>query len=123
MIKVHASSAVARAVAEVSDEIAIFYEAKPPPARRMLWRPMGRRPKRDMGGIARQIAAAAAAGKFQLDIRVAEDRDIAIAPSIDLKSGKEHPAHSSGSSKIEKLFNAKRARCSPVHNPIVGGRR
>jgi hypothetical protein len=37
MTKVPASSAIARAVAEIGDEIAIFRKAKPLPARRILW--------------------------------------------------------------------------------------
>src|SRR6266480_2404669 len=76
-----------------------------------------------MGSVTRQITAATAPRKFQLDIRVAKNSDITVAPSIDLQARKEHSSHPSRGRKIEKLLNAERARRSAVHHPIVGGRR
>jgi hypothetical protein len=121
MTKVPASSAIARAVAEIGDEIASF-------TRRNRCRPaasFGDRwavVQRVIWGVTRRITAATAARKFQLDI-LAKNSDITVAPSIDLQARKEHSSHPSRGRKIEKLLNAERARRSAVHHPIVGGRR
>jgi hypothetical protein len=78
---------VSGAVAEIGDEIAVLDQAEPALALGILRRPMGRGPKGDVRCVTGQVAAAAATGQFQLDVRIAQYGDIAIAPSVDLQAG------------------------------------
>jgi hypothetical protein len=53
MAKILPRLAIPRAVAEIGDEVATFYEAIPPPIPGVLLRSMSSRPKGDMGRITR----------------------------------------------------------------------
>ena len=75
---------VSSAMAEIGDEIAVLDQTESAPALGVFRGTMGRGPKGDMGGVAGQIAAAAAAGQFQRDIRIAQRSNVAVAPSVDL---------------------------------------
>jgi hypothetical protein len=53
MAKILPRLAIPRAVVEIGDEVATFYEAIPPPIPGILLRSMGSRPEGDMGRITR----------------------------------------------------------------------
>src|ERR1700726_1909764 len=89
---------VSGAVAEIGDEIAVLDQTEPTLALGILRRPMGGGPKGDVGRIAGQVAAAATTGQFELDVRIAQRGDIAVAPFVDLQAGQEHATHAPGRS-------------------------
>ena len=107
-------------MAEIGDEIAVLDQTESALALGVLRGPMGRGPNGDMGRIAGQIAAAAAAGQFELDVRIAQRSHVAVAPFVDLETREKHPPHAPGGSEIEQFLDIKRMGRAPVHHPIIG---